>query len=100
MVKAVIFDLGKVLVDFDYTIALTKIAGRSRMSLLELGRLVAQSSLMMEYETGLMSSEDFFKAVCNACGFAGDFDEFGTCFGDIFAPIEPMVELHATLRRR
>lgn len=100
MVKAVIFDLGKVLVDFDYTIAITKIAARSQMSLLELGRWVTQSPLMMEYETGLVTSEQFFKAVCNACGFAGDFDEFGSFFGDIFAPIEPMVELQAMLRSR
>lgn len=99
MVKAVIFDLGKVLVDFDYTIALTKIAARSRMSLLELGRWVTQSPLMMEYETGLMTSEQLFNTVCSACGFAGDFEEFATCFGDIFTPIEPMVELHAALRR-
>lgn len=100
MIKAVIFDLGKVLVDFDYTIAITKIAARSQMSLLELGRWVTQSPLMMEYETGLVTSEQFFKAICSACGFSGDFDEFGSFFGDIFAPIEPMVELHSALRRR
>jgi FMN phosphatase YigB (HAD superfamily) len=100
MVKAVIFDLGKVLVDFDYSIAVTRIAARSRISLAEMGRLVAQSPLLLEYETGLLTSQQFFQAVCDACGFEGTFDEFGRCFGDIFVPIEPMVELHAALRRR
>src|SRR5215472_2013489 len=100
MIRAVVFDLGKVLVDFDYSIAVTKIAARSRMSLVEMARLVAGSPLLFQYETGLLTSEQFYQAVCDACGFAGNFDEFGTCFGDIFSPIEPMVQLHAALRQR
>src|SRR5215471_17847944 len=100
MIRAVVFDLGKVLVDFDYSIAVTKIAARSRMSLIELGCLVASSPLLFQYETGLLTSEQFYQAVCDACGFQGNFDEFSVCFGDIFAPIEPMVDLHALLRRR
>ncbi len=100
MVKAVIFDLGKVLVDFDYGIAVRKIASRGTIALEDLARLVAQSSLLLEYETGSLSSRQFYERVCAATGFCGDFDEFGTCFGDIFAPIEPMVQLQSALRRR
>ena len=100
MIQAVVFDLGKVLVDFDYSIAVRRIAAQSSMSLLELGRLVASSPLLLQYETGLLTSEQFYQAVCDACGFAGDFDEFGACFGDIFSPIEPMVQLHQAVRER
>lgn len=100
MIRTVVFDLGKVLVDFDYSIAVTKIAARSTISLIELARLVAQSPLLLQYETGLLTTQQFYQAVCGACGFAGDFDEFGTCFGDIFTPIDPMVKLHAELRRK
>src|SRR5579859_4752225 len=99
MIKAVVFDLGKVLVDFDYAIAVRKIATRGKLALEELARLLAQSPLLVQYECGQLSSRQFYEQVCAATGFCGDFDEFGTCFGDIFTPIEPMVQLHARLRR-
>ena len=100
MVKAVVFDLGKVLVDFDYRIALRRIAARSKMTPEELGRYVMQSPLMLDYETGLLTSQEFYETVRAGTGFEGGFEEFGNLFGDIFAPIESMVQLHASLRQR
>jgi 2-haloacid dehalogenase len=67
---------------------------------MELALLVAQSPLLLQYETGLLTTQQFYQAVCGACGFAGNLDEFGACFGDIFTPIDPMVGLHAELHRR
>lgn len=100
MVKAVAFDLGKVLVDFDYRIAVRRIAARSCMTAEELGALMMQSPLLLDYETGLLTSQHFFEKIRAATGFAGAFEEFGGLFADIFAPIEPMVRLHATLRQQ
>ncbi len=99
-VKAVVFDLGKVLVDFDYVIAVRRIAGRSRLAPEALTLLLNQSPLLLQYETGLLTNEEFYEQVCAATGFCGDFDEFGLSFGDIFTPIEPMVELHRALRNQ
>jgi HAD superfamily hydrolase (TIGR01509 family) len=48
---------------------------------------------------GGMSTDKFYRQVCDATGFCGDLDEFGRLFGDIFTAIDPMVELHAQLRR-
>jgi HAD superfamily hydrolase (TIGR01509 family) len=56
--------------------------------------------LIIEYETGLITSEQFYQAVRKASGFLGDMDEFALSFADIFTPIEPMVQLHAELRRQ
>ncbi len=98
MIQAVVFDLGKVLVDFDWTIAVRKIAARSRITLEALGRFMSQSPLLVQYETGLLTNEQFYKAVCAASGFCGDLDEFGVSFGDIFTPIEPMIEVQRRLR--
>lgn len=98
MIKAVVFDLGKVLVDFDYGIAVRKIVARGTVGLAELGHFIAHSPFLLQYETGLVTSEQFYREACAASGFRGDFAEFGACFADIFAPIEPMVELHASLR--
>ncbi len=98
--KAVAFDLGKVLVDFDYAIAVRKIARCSSMNLAELARFINSSPLFYRYETGLLTSEEFFREICAATGFRGDFEEFAGYFGDIFWEIEPMVRLHSDLRRR
>ncbi len=100
MIKAVVFDLGKVLVDFDWTIAVRKIAARSRITRQELAQLMSQSPLLVQYETGLLSNDQFYRAVCAATGFCGDLEEFGVSFGDIFTPIEPMVQVQRTLRQQ
>jgi FMN phosphatase YigB (HAD superfamily) len=100
MVKAVVFDLGKVLVDFDYRIAARNVAARGKITGEELARVISQSPLLLEYERGLLTNEQFYKAICAVSGFGGDMEEFATSFADIFTPIDSMVELHAALRRR
>jgi FMN phosphatase YigB (HAD superfamily) len=100
MVKTVVFDLGKVLVDFDYGIAARAIGARTKLTAEEINHFMMHSPLLLRYETGLLTSEDFFREICSASGYAGTIDEFGGCFGDIFTPIEPMVQLQAALRQR
>src|SRR5260370_14660825 len=99
MAKAVVFDLGKVLVDFDYAIAGRKLAARANMPARELGEFLVHVPLIVRYETGLITSEQFYQEVRAASGFLGDLNEFASLFADIFTPIEPMVELHCELRR-
>src|SRR5437870_4541275 len=96
----VVFDLGKVLVDFDYSIAARRIAARGRLSAEEIKRLIDHSPLLFRYETGRLTKEQFFAEICSATGFSGGLDEFSEFFADIFVPIEPMVALHAALRQR
>lgn len=96
--KAVVFDLGKVLVDFDYAIAAQRIAGRSTTSVDVVLSLIEQTPLLHRFETGRLTTEQFYQEVCRATGFAGSLEEFAVFFADIFSPIEPMVGLHATLR--
>ena len=99
MIRTVVFDLGKVLVDFDYSIAARKIAARGKLPVGEINHFISQSPLLFRYETGLMTTEQFYCEVCAATGFSGGPEEFGQCFADIFVPIPPMVQLQATLRR-
>jgi len=98
--KTVAFDLGKVLVDFDYAIAARRIAARGNMSLLDLARYFSHSPIFVEYESGRLSTEQFYEEVRHITGFRGSLAEFGHCFADIFVPIQPMVELHERLRER
>jgi FMN phosphatase YigB (HAD superfamily) len=98
MIKAVAFDLGKVLVDFDYGIAARALAARSRVPIETVRHVIDQSQLLVTYETGKLATKLFYNQVCEATGFCGDIDEFGRLFGDIFTPIEDMIDLHAKLR--
>ena len=98
--KAVVFDLGKVLLDFDYWIAARKIAARGKMPADEIKRFIDDSPLLFSYETGRVTKQQFYNEICAATGFCGALDEFVECFSGIFAPIKPMVQLHAALRER
>jgi HAD superfamily hydrolase (TIGR01509 family) len=97
---AIIFDLGKVLLDFDYTIATEKIAARSFKPPEDLHSHLGGSPLLVQYETGLLTRDEFFAEVRQATGFRGELAEFGDFFAGIFTPIEPMIALHAELRQR
>jgi HAD superfamily hydrolase (TIGR01509 family) len=96
----VAFDLGKVLVDFDYQIAVSRIAARSSMSPAGIKTFLGQSYAIIDYECGRLTREEFYAQARKATGFRGTIEEFGQFFADIFTEIPPMIELHAELRRR
>ncbi len=100
MVKAIVFDLGKVLLDFDYGIAGHKLAARATMAATEVGAFLLHVPLIVRYETGLVTSEEFYREIKARTGYLGDMEEFAALFADIFTPIEPMLQLHADLRSR
>lgn len=96
----IVFDLGKVLLDFDYSIAGRRIAAQTKLADSEVKAFLDQSPLLHRFETGLMTQQEFFEAVRQQTGFRGSFEEFSGFFADIFWEIPPMLELHATLRRQ
>ena len=84
MVKAVVFDLGKVLVDFDYSIAARRLAARAQMPPAEIKRFIANSPLFPQLERGVLTSEQFYDGIRAATGFRGSRAEFENFFADIF----------------
>ena len=98
--SVVVFDLGKVLVDFDYAIAARRIAARGNMTLKAIAEYINQSRLFVQYELGTVTTEQFCAELCRVSGFRGTPAEFGDCFADIFVQIDPMVRLQAALRQR
>jgi epoxide hydrolase-like predicted phosphatase len=98
--KAAVFDLGKVLVDFDYSIAARRIAARGKLTVLEIAAYINRSPLFVEYESGRVTTQQFFDEIRRITGFQGDLAEFSNCFADIFTAIEPMVQLQAELQQR
>ncbi|HZM01702.1 MAG TPA: HAD family phosphatase [Candidatus Saccharimonadales bacterium] len=98
--SAVVFDLGKVLVDFDYEISSRKFAARSRLTPAQIRQLIDHSPLLYRFETGLLTNEEFYGEVCAQCGFSGSMEDFSAIFADIFCEIKPMIAMHAALRAK
>lgn len=96
--SAVIFDLGKVLLDFNYGRAAKAMAPRSHTDEEKFRRTLDQSPLLYRFETGELSAREMFSEVAKATGYGGTFDEFARAFGDIFTAIPEMIQLHANLR--
>lgn len=97
--EVVVFDLGKVLVDFDYSIAARRIARQGRVDAAAVQRFIDQSPLLFRYETGLITRREFFSEVVRETGFGGTLAEFATFFADVFSPIEPMIAMQSALRQ-
>jgi glucose-1-phosphatase len=100
MNPVVVFDLGKVLVDFDWSIAAQKIAARSITPPENFHEFLAASPWLWQYECGQLDRLNFFENIRTATGFQGTAAEFNGYFADIFTEISPMTRLHSELRRR
>lgn len=96
--KAVVFDLGKVLLDFDYGKVVRGMQEHCSLSETEIHALINQSGLLFRYETGLISTGDFFEEVKRASKFCRGFEVFEPLFADIFTPIPEMIDLNERLR--
>lgn len=98
--KVVVFDLGKVLIDFDYSLASRRISEKGNASIDQVRTILLETDLLYRFETGALSASGFFDQVKERTGYRGDFEEFQRGFADIFQPIPDMIQLHATLRSR
>ncbi len=95
-----IFDLGKVLVDFDWSRAAGKIATRSTRPPHHLAAYLGESALLWDYESGRITRQKFFEVIRDGVGFQGDLKEFSSYFADIFSEMTDTIALHSELRRR
>jgi FMN phosphatase YigB (HAD superfamily) len=98
--EAVVFDLGKVLLDFDYGRFANNVLHKCGVPVEEILTAVNQSDLLVRYESGLVTSQDFFAEVKRASKYTGEYHDFEPVFGDIFTEIPEMIALHGRLRDR
>ena len=96
--QVVAFDLGKVLVDFDYSIAARQFLSRSKASVEDLRYLLCESPLLRQYESGGLTTAEFHRGVCAAAGLDASLEEFSAWFADIFSEIKPIIAWQAALR--
>ncbi len=83
-VTAVIFDLGRVLLDFDHRLAAEKIARISGRLTDEITGLFFDSDIVAAFEAGLVSPEEFFYSVRQRLCCDIDYPSFVPIWNDIF----------------
>ena len=97
--SVLVFDLGKVLVDFDYSIAARRIVPLCAAPTDPMKFFSDHSALLINYELGKLTTQQFFDQIKSVSGFSGTQSEFNASFADIFTPIQPMIDLHGELKK-
>ncbi|MCB1174581.1 MAG: HAD family phosphatase [Leptospiraceae bacterium] len=90
---AVIFDLGRVLFDFDWGIAMQRLRGRIRPDPQDFYHLLAEHPDNIALEDGTLTAAEFFKRWLDFAGFNGSVAEFIEIWCNIFQPIEKNLQL-------
>ena len=85
MYKAIIFDLGKVLVYFDFKRGFHALEEHCPHAAAEIRRRIAATDLVPRFETGLIEPHDFVAALCGVLDLRVSYDEFCLLWNSIFA---------------
>ena len=100
---ALIFDFGNVVAYFDYQIACERLGrpiGLGGGRFLEVARQRGLTPILLGYERGDLSSEEFSENVCRLMGLDVGHDVFAASWADIFRLNESVAALIQTLRAR
>ncbi len=93
--RTIIFDLGKVIVDFDHMTFCRKASQYCTLAPAEIYKKIFLSGLVLQYDSGTLPSDAFFEAAHAALDLRADIDLFERLWSDIFTlinGIEPLVE--------
>lgn len=83
-IKAVIFDLGNVLVDLDPRISAEKLAGSANKRVEDIYSIFSESELIKLFEEGKISPEEFYSRVKEILGFQAGIEKFKEMWNEVF----------------
>jgi glucose-1-phosphatase len=90
MIKSVIFDLGKVIVAFDFTRGYAGMEKFCGYPAAEIPRRLASTDLVRRFESGLIEPEDFVAELSLILDLHVTYDQFCEIWSSIFLP-EPLI---------
>jgi len=82
--KAIIFDLGKVLIQFDFKRGYRALEGLCPYAAAEIPKRIATTNLVQEFETGLVEKRDFVSQFSRIIGLEVDYERFCEIWTCIF----------------
>ncbi|MDD4954877.1 MAG: hydrogenase maturation protease [Candidatus Omnitrophica bacterium] len=83
--KCFAFDLGKVLFDFNYNLALKKIESKVSVSTQEILDHLFLKDFGKDLEKGLINTHDFYRKFKKSFGLTANYEEFRSIWCDIFS---------------
>jgi glucose-1-phosphatase len=98
-IRAIIFDFGMVICTFDLSLflhSLSTTTGKSVATLRDV--LTPLRPLAVQYETGLLTTEEFFRKAVQETGLRVSQDTFGRAYNGIFTPIPSTLGLIRRLK--
>jgi FMN phosphatase YigB (HAD superfamily) len=98
-IESIFFDIGNVLLAFDWGKAARAIGSRSAIPPEQILHRLSESRID-EYERGLITTEEFFTDLGTKLRFDGTVDELAFAASDIFFPLEENLELVRKLSGR
>jgi FMN phosphatase YigB (HAD superfamily) len=84
VIKTIIFDLGGVIVPFDFSRAYSRIEQLTGLPREEIRSRLMAADLGNRLESGRLSPQDFFEELCGLLGLGIGFDEFREIWFSIF----------------
>src|ERR1035441_5218595 len=87
MHKAILLDLGRVLIDFDFRRGYRALEGLCPYTAEEIPRRLAGTGLVGRFETGLVAPRDFVDQMCRILELRADYDQFRGIWSSIFTDI-------------
>jgi HAD superfamily hydrolase (TIGR01509 family) len=87
-ITTIIFDFGMVISSFDVKQFLRNISSATGLPVAELPAILEKiRDLVVRYETGLFSTDEFFRSVLDRTGLRITKEAFSNAYNDIFTPI-------------
>ncbi len=98
MIKAIIFDLGRVIIPFDFELGYRELSRASGLDTKEIRERIRATGLVPMFETGLVEPEAFVAGIAQALGMEMGVEEFSRIWNSIFlketlVPEEMLVRL-------
>lgn len=91
MIKTFIFDLGKVIVPYDHDRGLLLLEAHCGIAVDDLRRRIFASEELNSYQTGKISSIEFYEALKQILDLKMDFEEFARIWNHTFT-LTPLIE--------
>lgn len=86
MIKAIIFDLGKVIVPFDFQRGYSRLEPLCGIPAAEIPERLRPTGLVPRFESGGIESRDFFEQLSNHLNLRATYDDFCDIWSSIFLP--------------
>lgn len=86
MIKTILFDLGNVVIPFDFKRAYARMAELCACPMEEVPARIRATGLVRPFERGEIAAEPFVRQLCSALGLHVTYDEFCGWWSSVFLP--------------